>query len=90
MMFESVAHPLLPVVVATVSLFFPTVSEAVHSNRGLHVHSYISHIPMPPIVFSSGWRQLQEQKRQDRVDANEAIYLVEDLWELQSDGESVG
>ena len=24
------------------------------------------------------------------MDVNDAIYLVEDLWELQSDGESVG
>ena len=33
--FEPVAHPLLPVVVATVPFFFPTVSEAVHSDSSI-------------------------------------------------------
>ena len=45
---------------------------------------------MPPPTFSSGWRQLQEQQRKERMDADDAMYLVEDLWALQSDGEDAG
>ena len=35
--FQPVYHPLLPVVVATVPFFFPTVSEAVHSDSSIHL-----------------------------------------------------
>ena len=35
--FKPVAHPLLPVVVATVPFFFPMVSEAVHSDSSIHL-----------------------------------------------------
>ena len=35
--FEPVAHPLLPVVVATVPFFFPTVSEAIPSDWSIHL-----------------------------------------------------
>ena len=37
MPFESVVHLLLPVVVATVPLFFPTISEATPSNWNIHI-----------------------------------------------------
>ena len=35
--FKPVAHPLLPAVVAMVPFFFPTVSEAVHSDSSIHL-----------------------------------------------------
>ena len=48
--FEPVAHPLLAVVVATVPFFFPTVSEAVHSNSSIH----LLHDPeRPPAIYKS-------------------------------------
>ena len=88
MTFEDVAHPLLPVVQGTLPLLFPTVLEAIHFDHGLDVHVHISHVPMPPTTFNNGWRQLQEQKRQDRMNAGDAICMVEDLWGPQNDGES--
>ena len=88
--FELVVRSLLPVVQGTIPLLYPTVFEAMHFNRSLHVHVHISCIPTPPTIFNSDWRQLQEQQRQDRMDADDAICLVEDLWELQSNGESAG
>ena len=43
--FEPVAHPLLPVVVATVPFFFPTVSETVPSNWSIHLLRGPKHSP---------------------------------------------
>ena len=77
--FKPVVRLLLPVGQGTVLLLFPTVSEIVHFNRGLHIHAHISRVPTPPTTFKNGLRELQEQQRQDRMDADDAICLVEDL-----------
>ena len=37
MLFEFVAHPLLPIVVAMVLLFFPTVLKVVPSDWNIHI-----------------------------------------------------
>ena len=57
MLFEPVAHPLLPVVVvAIVSLFFPTVLEAIPSGWSI----YIMHSPKcPPAISNSTNKLLQ-------------------------------
>ena len=87
---KPVVRPLLPVVQGMVPLLSPMVSEVVHFNRFLHIHAQISRIPTPPTTFNSGWREMQEQKREDRMDADDVICLVEYLWGFQSEGEFVG
>ena len=89
MSFEPVAHPLQAVVLATVPLFFPTVSEAVHSDWRI----YLLHGPerQPAICKSSSNLLLPVANAAiASTDVNDANCLVEDLWELQSDGESAG
>ena len=48
--FEPVAHLLLPVVVATVPFFFPTVLEAVHSDSSVHL---LHGLERPPAICKS-------------------------------------
>ena len=87
--FEPVAHPLQAVVLATVPLFFPTVSEAVHSDWSIHL--FRGPKPPPTICKSSSNLLLPAANAAiASTDVNDANCLVEDLWELQSDGESAG
>ena len=50
MTFEPVVHLLLPVVVATVPFFFPTVLETVPSDWGIHLLCGLEH---PPTICNS-------------------------------------
>ena len=89
MPFESVAHPLQAVVLAMVPFFFPTVLEAVHSDWRI----YLLRSPerLPAICKSSSNPLLPAANVAiASMDVNGANCLVEDLWELQSDGESAG
>ena len=89
MTFESIAHPLLPIVVATVPFFFPTVLEAVHSDWSVHL---LRGLERPPTIWKTSSNLLLPAANAAiaSTDVNDANCLVEDLWELQSDGESVG
>ena len=87
--FEPVAHPLQAVVVATVPLFFPTVSEAVHSDWSVHL---LRGPERPPAICKSSSNLLLPAANAAiaSTDVNDANCLVEDLWELQSDEEFTG
>ena len=88
-LFEPVAHPLQAVVLATVPFFFPTVSEAVHSDWRI----YLLRSPerLPTICKSSSNLLLPAANAAiASTDVNDANCLVEDLWELQSDIKSAG
>ena len=87
--FEPIAHTLQAVVLVTIPFFFPTVSEAVHSDWRI----YLLHGPeRPPAICKSSSTLLLPAANTAiaSADVNDANYLVEDLWELQSDGESEG
>ena len=87
--FKPFAHSLLAVVVATVPLFFPTVSEAVHSDWSVHL---LRGPERPPTICKTSSNLLLPAANAviGSTDVNDANCLVEDLWELQSDGESAG
>ena len=89
MTFKPVAHPLLPVVVATVPFFFPTVSEAIRSDWSVHL---LCGPERPPTICKTSSNLLLPAANVAiaSTDVNDANCLVEDLWELQSDGESAG
>ena len=90
--FEPIAHPLQAVVLATVPLFFPTVSEAVHSDWSVHL---LRGPERPPTIWKTSSNLLLPaanaaiEDQQHSMDVNDDL-RVEDLWELQSDGESAG
>ena len=96
--FSRRSNPLLtrccPLLLQAVPFFFPTVSEAVRSDSNIH----LLHGPKrPPTICNSVSNLLKpvantynSKSNRIEMDANDAICLVEDLWELQSDGESVG
>ena len=80
--FEPVAHLLQAVVLATVPFFFPTVSEAVHSDWRIYL---LRGPERPPAICKSSSNPAIAS-----TDVNDANCLLEDLWELQSDGEFAG
>ena len=89
MPFEPIAHLLQTVVLATVSSFFPTVLELVRSDWSTH----LLHGPKPPPTICKSSSNLLLPVANTAIastDVNDANCLVEDLWELQSDGESAG
>ena len=82
MSFEPVAHPLQAVVLATVLLFFPTVSETVHSNWSVH----LLHGPeRPPAICKTSSNLLLPaantaiEDQQHSMDMNDDIRVEEDL-----------
>ena len=80
--FEPVAHPLLAVVVATVPLFFPTVSEAVHSDWSVHL---LRSPERPPTIWKTSSNLLLPvanvtiEDQQHSMDVNDDIQVKEDL-----------
>ena len=82
MLFEPVAHPLLAVVVATVPLFFPTVSEAVHSDWSVHL---LRGPKRPPTIWKTSSNLVLPaanaaiEDQQHSMDVNDDLRVEEDL-----------
>ena len=80
--FEPVAHPLQAVVVATVPLFFPTVSEAVHSDWSVHL---LRGPERPPTIWKTSSNLLLPaanaaiEDQQHSMDVNDDLRVEEDL-----------
>ena len=80
--FEPVAHPLLAVVVATVPLFFPTVSEAVHSDWSVHL---LCGPERPPTIWKTSSNLVLPapnaaiEDQQHSMDVNDDLRVEEDL-----------
>ena len=83
--FEPVAHPLLAVVVATVPLFFPTVSEAVHSDWSVHL---LRGPERPPTIWKTSSNLLLPaanaaiEDQQHSMEVNDDLRVEEDLFGL--------
>ena len=80
--FEPVAHLLQAVVVAMVPLFFPTVSEAVHSDWSVHL---LRGPERPPTICKISSNLLLPaantaiEHQQHSIDVNDDIRVEEDL-----------
>ena len=80
--FEPVAHPLQAVVVAMVPLFFPTVSEAVHSDWSVHL---LRGPGRPPTIWKTSNNLVLPapnaaiEDQQHSMDVNDDIRVEEDL-----------
>ena len=80
--FEPVAHPLQAVVLATVPLFFPTVSQAVHSDWSVHL---LRGPERPPAICKTSSNLLLPaantaiEDQQHSMDVNDDIRVEEDL-----------
>ena len=81
--FEPVAHPLQAVVLATVPLFFPMVSETVHSDWSVH----LLHRPERPLAICKTSNNLLLlaantviEDQQYSMDVNDDIRVEEDLY----------
>ena len=83
--FEPVVHPLLAVVVSTVPLFFPTVSEAVHSDWSVHL---LRGPERPPTIWKTSSNLLLPaanaviEDQQHSMDVNDDLWVEEDLSRL--------
>ena len=80
--FAPVAHPLQAVVVATVPLFFPTVSEAVHSDWSVHL---LRGPERPPTIWKTSSNLLLPaanaaiKDQQHSMDVNDDLRVEEDM-----------
>ena len=81
--FEPVAHPLQAVILATVPLLFPTVSEVVHSDWSVHL---LRGPERPPAICKTSSNLLLPaaniaiEDQQHSMDVNDDIWVEEDLF----------
>ena len=72
--FEPVAHPLLPIVLAMVLLFFPMVSEAVHFQ---FEYSLIAHGPeRPPVICNNLEQSVAASCKHNDSKSNRIVWML--------------